>query len=56
MSDAKPTRRPKTQPAFSGGPPKPPKKTARGLKDQPLPPEERLALAKYLREHIRKVR
>src|SRR5437588_920042 len=33
MSDAAPENRPKTQVAFSGGPPKPPKKTARGLED-----------------------
>ena len=34
MSDPVPERLPKTQPASSGGPPQPPKKTARGLDDQ----------------------
>jgi translation initiation factor IF-2 len=35
MSDAAPERIPQTQPAFSGGPPGPPKITARGLADRP---------------------
>jgi len=35
MSDAVPERIPATQPAFSGGPPGPPKITARGLEDSP---------------------
>jgi hypothetical protein len=35
MSDAVPERIPATQPAFSGGPPGPPKITARGLEDAP---------------------
>ena len=35
MSDFASDRRPKPQPASSGGPPKPPKKTARGLEDGP---------------------
>ena len=34
MSDSRPHKMPKTQPASSGGPPRPPKKTARGLGDQ----------------------
>jgi hypothetical protein len=54
MSDSKPKRTPKTQPSFSGGPPKPPKKTARGLEDQPLSPEERIARAKAVLEQARK--
>jgi hypothetical protein len=33
MSDSAAERHPKPQPAWSGGPPKPPKKTARGLED-----------------------
>ena len=35
MSDPVPERIPRTQPAFSGGPPGPPKITARGLEDWP---------------------
>ncbi|SRR6266511_122693 len=35
MSDSRPQKIPKTQSAGSGGPPKPPKKTARSLEDQP---------------------
>ena len=35
MSDSVAKHRPKPQPAGSGGPPKPPKKTARGLEDEP---------------------
>jgi hypothetical protein len=31
MSDSRPDQNPKTQPASAGGPPRPPKKTARGL-------------------------
>jgi len=34
MSDSRPDKIPKTQPAFAGGPPRPPKKTARGLSDE----------------------
>lgn len=33
MSDSLPDQTPKTQPASAGGPPRPPKKTARGLSD-----------------------
>ena len=33
MSDSRPDQTPKTQPASAGGPPRPPKKTARGLGD-----------------------
>jgi hypothetical protein len=33
MSDSRPRKKPKTQPASAGGPPRPPKKTARGLDD-----------------------
>jgi mannitol/fructose-specific phosphotransferase system IIA component (Ntr-type) len=33
MSDSQPDQTPKTQPASAGGPPRPPKKTARGLGD-----------------------
>ena len=33
MSDSRPRKTPKTQPASAGGPPRPPKKTARGLSD-----------------------
>ena len=33
MSDSRPDQTPKTQPAAAGGPPRPPKKTARGLGD-----------------------
>lgn len=33
MSESSPEQNPKTQPAGSGGPPKPPKKTTRGLED-----------------------
>jgi len=35
MNRAKGTQAPETQPAASGGPPRPPKKTARGVEDQP---------------------
>ena len=31
MGDSRPDQNPKTQPASAGGPPRPPKKTARGL-------------------------
>ena len=34
MSDSRPRQTPKTQPASAGGPPRPPKKTARGLSDE----------------------
>jgi translation initiation factor IF-2 len=34
MSDSRPGKIPKTQPASAGGPPRPPKKTARGLSDE----------------------
>jgi hypothetical protein len=34
MSDSRPHKSPKTQPASAGGPPRPPKKTARGLGDE----------------------
>jgi mannitol/fructose-specific phosphotransferase system IIA component (Ntr-type) len=34
MSDSRPDETPKTQPASAGGPPRPPKKTARGLGDE----------------------
>ena len=34
MSGSRPHKRPKTQPASAGGPPRPPKKTARGLGDE----------------------
>jgi mannitol/fructose-specific phosphotransferase system IIA component (Ntr-type) len=34
MSDSQPDQTPKTQPASAGGPPRPPKKTARGLGDE----------------------
>jgi hypothetical protein len=34
MSDSHPDQTPKTQPASAGGPPRPPKKTARGLSDE----------------------
>jgi mannitol/fructose-specific phosphotransferase system IIA component (Ntr-type) len=34
MSDSRPDQTPKTQPASAGGPPRPPKKTARGLGDE----------------------
>ena len=33
MSDSRPDQTPKTQPTSAGGPPRPPKKTARGLGD-----------------------
>ncbi len=33
ISGAQPEQTPETQPAFLGGPPRPPKKTARGLED-----------------------
>src|SRR6185369_4600516 len=54
MSDSRPRGVPKTQRAFSGGPPKPPKKTARDLEDQPLPPDDRVELAKQLLQRLRK--
>ena len=34
MSDSRPDQTPKTQPASAGGPPRPPKKTGRGLSDE----------------------
>jgi hypothetical protein len=37
MSKPKKPKAPRPQPAFAGGPPRPPKRTARGLED--LPPE-----------------
>jgi len=59
MSEKSDNRIPKTQPAFAGGPPKPPKKTARGLDDDSpdpgkLSPNERAELAEHLRKSIRK--
>ena len=39
MSDSRPDKIPKTQPASAGGPPRPPKKTARDLSDES--PEDR---------------
>ncbi len=58
MSEAS-DKLPKTQPAASGGPPKPPKKTARDLEgDSPDPnkltPQERAELAEWLRRAARK--
>jgi hypothetical protein len=41
MSDSVPEHKPKPQPAGSGGPPKPPKKTARGFEDEPTGGAER---------------
>ncbi len=38
MSDSRPQKTPKTQPASAGGPPRPPKKTARNLDDSPQEP------------------
>jgi hypothetical protein len=35
VKDSASNRRPKPQPAMSGAPPKPPKRTARGLEDEP---------------------
>jgi hypothetical protein len=43
MSDSVPEYRSKPQPVGSGGPPKPPKKTARGLEDEPPPDNNELA-------------
>jgi len=43
MSASGSNRRPKPQPALSGGPPKPPKKTARGLENDGGPQREDLA-------------
>jgi hypothetical protein len=59
MSERPEKRVPKTQAASSGGPPKPPKETARGLEDEPpgggkLSPNERAELAKRLRNQARK--
>jgi hypothetical protein len=59
MSEGSHSRVLKTQPAASGGPPKPPKKTARGLEDGSpdpgrLSPEERAELAERLRQSLRK--
>jgi hypothetical protein len=59
MSERSEKRVPKTQPAASGGPPKPPKKTARALEDSSPEPgklsqEERAELAEYLRKSLRK--
>ena len=45
MSDSRHDRKPKTQSAPAGGPPRPPKKTARGLEDEP-PPDDPLKVAK----------
>src|SRR5213596_2644748 len=36
MSDLSDKKTPKPQPAISGGPPRPPRRTAHGLKDQPF--------------------
>ena len=38
MSDSRPQKLPKTQPAGSNGPPRPPKKTARDLDEPPQEP------------------
>jgi len=35
MSDSSNKKTPKTQPVATGGPPRPPKRTAHGLEDQP---------------------
>ena len=48
MSDSVPEHNPKPQPAGSGGPPKPPKKTARGLEDEPPGGAERVLVLQYL--------
>jgi hypothetical protein len=45
MSDSPGSLKPKTQPALAGGPPRPPKKTARGLDDE-SPDDARKKLAK----------
>jgi hypothetical protein len=50
MSGSKKKSTPQTQPTPSGGPPNPPKKTVRGLEDQPLGPGERNELVKHLLE------
>lgn len=44
MSEPVEERTPETQPAFSGGPPKPPKITARDLEDQPDDPGKTIYL------------
>jgi hypothetical protein len=46
MSDSRRHRKPKTQTAPAGGPPRPPKKTARGLEDgSPDAPRKKLSAA-----------
>jgi hypothetical protein len=51
MSDSESEQVPQTQAAPSGGPPKPPKKTAKGLDDE-SPADPRLALADAIRERL----
>jgi hypothetical protein len=44
MSDPTDKKTPKTQPSLSGGPPRPPKKTAKGLADDDESPDPRQQL------------
>ena len=48
MDAAVPEYSPKPQPEGSGGPPRPPKKTARGLEDEPPEGSQRDAVFRHL--------
>jgi hypothetical protein len=52
MSESGTDQSPKTQPLFSGRPPRPPKITARGLEDQPRGKPDRLLLKPRLARYI----
>jgi hypothetical protein len=61
MSDSNDDQKPKTQVTLSGGPPRPPKKTARGLEDatpddsrRKLSAAELAELAKFVLESLAK--
>jgi hypothetical protein len=51
MSDSKHNEKPKVQRAPAGGPPRPPKKTARGFDDEAPEPRKQLIAAE--REELR---
>jgi hypothetical protein len=48
MSDSSQKHTPKTQPSSAGGPPRPPKKTAKGLADDDDSPEPLNVIAKAM--------
>ncbi len=56
MSDSSEKHTPKTQPSSAGGPPRPPKKTARGLADDDESPEPLNALREELRKRLEELK